>query len=141
MDFLKRNGNKEFASQPYQEAYEPQLGSIVEPYTEQETSVATGPKGPAGQRIKRLKSGSRASRNRENSHDRNISRDVSRERTPQYTFSDLEKKIDNYERKKKKSSKSKEKRSRKQSRENSMTRSHKSGELAKRMPRLQRSMT
>ena len=56
-------------------------------------------------------------------------------------MSDLEKKIDNFEKKKKKRKASKEKKSRKQSRENSMTRSHKSGELAKRIPRMQTSMT
>ena len=52
---------------------------------------------------------------------------------------DLEKKIGKIE--KKKGKLSKEKGSRKQSRENSMTRSHKSGELAKRVPRMRTSMT
>ena len=65
---------------------------------------------------------------------------MSKDRAAEYTLDDLEKKIDNFEKKKKRKG-SKEKGSRKQSRENSMTRSHKSGELAKRIPRMQRSMT
>ena len=90
------------------------MRSINEPIIEQDTSNFDSTrnknrtKGPAGQQIRRLKSGSRKSRDREFSRDV----DMSRERVAQYTLSDLEKKVNNYEKRKKRKL-SKEKRSRK----------------------------
>ena len=127
-DFMKRHGNQEFLSQPY----EPVLRSIDRPITsvtEHNTSATvtngTGSKVPVGQRINRLRSRSRASR------------DASQDRLNQYTLSDLEKKIDKFEKKK---AKKPAKGSRQQSRDNSLARSHKSGDLSKKLTR-NRSMT
>ena len=79
--------------------------------------------------------------NRSNSR---ASRDASQDRIAQYTLSDLEKKIDKCENKQKRNKSkvrmiSKERKTK--SKENSMTRSAKSGDIAKRVLSRQRSLT